>query len=112
MPRETGLPQRLIKDIKQCVDQTDLLALVSEATRPFFIWVLMLVGIAADGLPERQWAEETLTSLLLIEGASRWNEVKNIVESFLWMEFACDGGAVKLWDKVAALPESGVILSA
>src|ERR1700748_1380679 len=75
IPRETGLPQRLIKDIKQCIDQTDLLSLVGEGTRPFYIWALMLVGVAADGLPEREWAEETLTSLLLIEGASRWNEV-------------------------------------
>ena len=102
MPRSTGVPIRLIKEIKKCVDQTNLLVLVSEGTRPFFIWVLMLTGVAADGLPEeRQWAQDALTVLLTVEGVSRWKDVKKIVELYLWMDSACDGGAMVLWDDVA-----------
>jgi hypothetical protein len=33
-----------------------------------------------------------------VEGVSRWSEIKKIVESFLWMDFACDGAAMNLWD--------------
>lgn len=102
MPRWTGVPQRLIKNIKQCVDQTHLAALISEASRSFFIWVLMLTGVAAAGLPERQWAEEMLSVFLVVQGVTRWTEIKKIVESFLWLDSACDGGAMELWDTVAA----------
>ena len=102
MPRSTGVPQKIIKGIKQCIDQASLVFLTSVGVRRFFIWVLMLTGIAADGLSERQWVEETLTGLLTVEGAFRWSEVKKIVESFLWMGFACDDGAMGLWDNVAA----------
>jgi hypothetical protein len=101
MPNSTGIPIRLIKEIKTCVDQASFVALVAEGTRPFFIWVLMLIAIAAAGLPEQQWAKERLTDLLTVEGVSKWNEIKKIVESFLWMEFACDGGAMDLWDDIA-----------
>jgi hypothetical protein len=99
MHRSSGVPLRLVREIKQCVEQTSLAGLLGNGR--FFIWVLMLAGVAADGLPERQWAEETLARLLQVKGVSRWSEVKEIVESFLWMEFACDGGGIKLWDHVA-----------
>jgi hypothetical protein len=103
MPRFTGVPQRLVKEIRQCFDQIGLVVLVSEGARSFFVWVLMLAGIAAEGLPERQWAEETLVVLLKVtaDRVTRWSEIKEIVESFLWMEFACDRGAMKLWDNIA-----------
>jgi hypothetical protein len=96
------VPQRLVNEIKKCVDQISLVELVSEGARSFFVWVLMLAGIAADGLPAwRQWAEETLAALLTVEGVSKWSEVKRIVDSFLWMDFACNDGAIKLWETVA-----------
>jgi hypothetical protein len=102
MPRWTGVPHKLIQGIKQCVDQTHLALLISDGARPFFIWALMLAGIAATGMPERRWAEETLTDLLAMEGVSRWSELRRVVESFLWMDSACDGGAMELWDRIAA----------
>jgi hypothetical protein len=61
----------------------------------------MLTGIAAAGLSE-PWIKETLLVLLEMEGVSRWSEIKNIVESFLWMDFGCNGTAMELWDDIAA----------
>jgi hypothetical protein len=101
MPPSTGISKRLISQIKHCVDQTSFLVLVSEGARPFFIWVLMLASIAEGDAPERQWFEETLTNLFAIDGVSRWSELKKIVESFLWMESACDSAAMELWDNMA-----------
>jgi hypothetical protein len=98
MPMSTGVPLKLIKEIKKCVDQVGLVALIDELTRPLFIWSLMLTAIAAAGLPEQQWVKEILRDLLTVEGVSRWSEIKKIVESFLWMDFACDGAAMNLWD--------------
>jgi hypothetical protein len=106
MPRSTGVPLRLIKEIKKCVDQTGLLILMGGRTRPLFIWALMLSGIAAAGLPE-QWIKETLTVLLEMEGVSRWSEIKKIVESFLWMDFGCNGVAMELWDDITVSIRGG-----
>ena len=101
MPRSTGVPLRIIQEIKKCVYQISLVDLFCEAKRPFFIWVLMLIGVATDGLPDRQWIMEMLTDLLTLEGVSRWSDIKKIVDSFLWMDFACDSGAIALWHDVA-----------
>jgi hypothetical protein len=101
MPRSTGVPLRLIEEIKKCVDQTGLVSLMVGTTRPLFIWALMLTGIAAAGLSE-PWIKETLLVLLKMERVSRWNEIKKIVESFLWMDFGCNGTAMELWDDIAA----------
>jgi hypothetical protein len=102
VPRSTGLPQKLVKDVKQCLEQTNFIFLIDEGVRAFFIWVLVLAGVAADGLPERAWFEESLTDLVIVGGVTRWSEVKKIVESYLWMESGCDSGAMDLWDNVAA----------
>jgi hypothetical protein len=102
IPRSTNTPQNLIKEIRKCIDNMRFTTIVAETTRPFFIWVLMLGGIAAEGLPERPWFEDMLSTLFVIEGISRWSQVKGIMESFLRMESCCDGGAMNLWDNVAA----------
>lgn len=102
MPRSTGMPQELMQRIKQWIEQTDIALLSSLGVGRFFIWLLTLTGIAADCLPERQWFEEKLTDLLMLEGVSTWMEVESIAESFIWVQSACEEGAVKLWEKVAA----------
>jgi hypothetical protein len=108
MPRSTGVPLRLIKEIKECVEQTGIVALMKGNTRLLFIWSLMLTGIAAAGLPEQQqWVKETLKGLLTLEGISRWSEIKEIVQSFLWMDFGCDGSAMEFWDDIAPSIRSG-----
>lgn len=101
MPRSTGVPQRLIKEIKSCVEETTIGTLLGGA-RHFFIWMLVLTGVAAVGLPERPWYEAQLIGLLTLEKVSRWIELKQILISFLWMDSACDEGAMELWDEIAS----------
>lgn len=101
MPRMSGVPQKLVKEIKSCVDRIDVLIL-GGGGRHFFIWVLALTGVAALGLPERPWFEEQLSALLTLEGVHRWSELKRIFASFMWMDTACDEGAMELWDEIAA----------
>jgi len=101
MPPWAGIPQKLVAEIKQCVEKINLTVL--HEGRRFFIWLLMLAGIAATGMPERPWFEQRLLPLLSIEGVSRWTELKKIVTSFLWVDSACDGGAIILWDEIAAV---------
>lgn len=100
MPRSTGIPQRLIAEIKKCIEQISMEVLFGGATA-FFVWVLMLTGVAAAGLPERPWYEGKLVDLLTVEDVSRWSEVKKIVSSYLWMDSASDEAAMLLWDDIA-----------
>jgi hypothetical protein len=99
LPRYTGVPQRLIKEIKHCVDHISLEFMFGGGSR-FIAWVLMLTGIAATGMPERRWFAERLIDILTLESISRWTEFKRILTSFLWMDSACDGGAIDLWDEI------------
>lgn len=100
MPRTTDVPQKLVKAIKLCVSQIDISTL--HRGRHFFIWVLALTAVAAASLPERPWYEEELAGLLSLENVSRWSELKQILASFLWMDSACDEGAMELWDEIAS----------
>jgi hypothetical protein len=102
LPRSTRLPQRLVVEIKECVELASPDIMFGGA-RPFFIWMLMLTGIAAAGMSERPWFEEKLIHILALESVSRWAELKKILLSFLWMDFVCAEGAMELWDEIVTV---------
>jgi hypothetical protein len=102
LPRSTRLPQRLVVEIKRCVEHVSP-EIVFGGARPFFIWVLMLTGTAAAGMSERAWFKEKLINILGLEGVSRWAELKKILFSFLWMDFVCAEGAMELWDEIVTI---------
>jgi hypothetical protein len=63
------------------------------------LWVLMIGGIAATGLPERTWFVSTLRTATVRSGLSRWQDLKQILESMLWLDSACDRAAKQIWDE-------------
>lgn len=99
LPRSTGLPQRLVVEIQQCIEQISEDFLFG-AGRQFIAWVLTLAGTAAMGMPERQWFQNKVIEVLSVESVSRWVELKRILASFLWMDSVCNEGGIEFWDEI------------
>jgi hypothetical protein len=64
------------------------------------IWVLTLGGIAATGLPERTWFVAKLGWITAYSGVHKWRDLKQVLESMLWLDCACDCAGQQLWDEV------------
>ena len=62
------------------------------------VWICMLAGItAAPGGAQRAWFIKLLTRT---GWACTWDEVKVVLNTFLWMNMACDVGGRILWKEV------------
>jgi len=101
LPPSTGCLRRLVLQIQSEMEDVCLEGLYGGGAN-FFIWVLFLAGVGAERMPERSWFVERLRDLLALEGVSRWNEIKSVVMSFLWMSSVCDEGGMNLWDDIAS----------
>jgi hypothetical protein len=101
LPLSTGVPQRLISLIQLEIEYIQFEDLYSCQAR-FYIWVLFLTGIWAEGMPERAWFIKQLKCLLELENISRWKDLKSVLLSFLWMSPVCDEGGMNLWDDIGS----------
>jgi hypothetical protein len=101
IPISTGAQHRLVLEIQAATKDVSWDTLYGCGGK-FYIWVLFLAGIWAERLPERPWFVERLRGLLELEGIFRWQELKRIVVTFLWMSSVCDDGGMRLWDDVAS----------
>lgn len=64
------------------------------------LWILILGGIAASDTKERDWFVKSISIVAKILKIGTWEEVTEIVESFLWLESACGFGGRILWADV------------
>ena len=64
------------------------------------LWILILGGIAASDTKERDWFVRSISIVAKILKIGTWEEVAEIVESFLWLESACGPGGRILWAEV------------
>jgi hypothetical protein len=64
------------------------------------LWMLVLGGIAASETVDRTWYVRNLAALSSALRFAEWKDVAEEVESFLWLESACDAGGRSLWNEV------------
>ena len=69
------------------------------------LWMFVLGGIGALDKPERGWFVACLVVLVSKTrlNLTNWKGVEAILEKFLWLESACDGGGRLLWSEVMDL---------
>lgn len=104
LPPSTGAVQRLVRMLKAAIEGLSL-DVVLEGAAPMLIWSFFLGAIESEIMPEesiKSWYLRRLESVLRLNGAKTWTEVKEILVSFLWMEEACDAGALRVWESVKA----------
>jgi hypothetical protein len=63
-------------------------------------WILFIGGLAAKGIPKREWYIERLSKLVKLQDLTRWIEVKQLLRSFVWMSHAMDDEAMGLWEDI------------
>jgi hypothetical protein len=66
----------------------------------FFLWILVLGGIAALGKPERNWYVTRLARVVKKRHLYGWDEVEEELLAFLWLDSACGPGGLRLWSEV------------
>lgn len=67
------------------------------------IWVLILGGSAATGMPERTWYVAKLGGVISQCGLVRWHHAKQLVKQVIWLDCACDSVARQLWKDAVSL---------
>jgi hypothetical protein len=99
LPMSIGWDRNLIRGIKQSLEKLSL-ENWPICCSDFYLWVLVLAGIAAFQKAERPWFVDKLRGLAWRKGLSDWCQVVLILKSFLWMDAACGAGGISLWDEV------------
>jgi hypothetical protein len=108
LPAQTAPFQTLVRLL-----QVELQRLNLESTwctpdgRRVLIWALTLGSIAAAGFPEKTCFVAALGKLVVHYGLSRWRDLKQVLESILWLDTACDSAAQQLWDEIKSSVSSG-----
>ena len=66
------------------------------------LWILVMGAIAAIGLPERPWFLSQIRTLSRRMGIGDWEEMKDVLQSFLWLPSASDLDGQDLWIEMQA----------
>jgi len=101
IPNTYDVLQTLVQKLKAAIKSSRIDSEHSGCSE-IFLWVLVIGGIAALDKPERSWFVSQLARVverLKID----WRGVEDILESFLWLEFACNTGGHELWVEVMDL---------
>jgi len=63
-------------------------------------WILFIGGMAAKGMPQRDWYIANLSKLVKLQDLSKWIDVKQLLRSFVWLSHAMDDEAISLWEDI------------
>ncbi|PYI04729.1 hypothetical protein BO78DRAFT_431060 [Aspergillus sclerotiicarbonarius CBS 121057] len=67
------------------------------------LWVVTMGGIAATGMPEREWFVGMLQETALQAGLGEWRTLRQSLKTILWLHSACDAAGEKLWNETQEL---------
>jgi hypothetical protein len=70
---------------------------------PLLLWILMLAGIAAIHLPDREWLVSALRDVISRIRLVDWEKAKAMLGEVLWLDSACEVGGRTLWDNATQL---------
>jgi hypothetical protein len=96
LPRIASMMKTTIEDFK--------LETCFEGGGKLLVWALLLGGIASEGTLERVWFLRRLKPLLAMEGIVQWRLLTDLVDRFLWMDSACEDGALGVWEELERPP--------
>jgi len=75
------------------------------------LWALVIGGIGAARTSPEAWYIKELIKLRRRMNLRSWNEAKMILRDYLWLDRACDQGALELWLCVSEGSVSGGTIS-
>jgi hypothetical protein len=103
LPPSTGTPRRLV-DMTKVIAEDIRLEMCMQGGARLLIWVLVLAAITAHNTVERPWLLRRMKLILAIEGIKRWEALKDVLHTFLWMDSACEEAARGLFEDLSRPP--------
>jgi len=92
-----NLTQRLRSSLEDC--GLEDLESMSFEVQNVILWMLVLGGIAAFDNAERPWFVLQIARIVKLSDLN-WDDVEEILGTFLWFESACGTGGQLLWSEV------------
>jgi hypothetical protein len=66
----------------------------------FFVWAIVMGGIAASALPERTWYIAELAKITSYAHLACWADAKRSLKMILWSDIACETSGARLWEEM------------
>lgn len=103
VPPSTGVVAKLVSMSQSTLETTNLEFMLGACAR-ICIWVLFMAGSAAESMSdERAWFVGRLRMVLVSEAIYDWIAVRDILNSYLWLNSAQDEAAMRLWDEISVV---------
>lgn len=107
IPAQNSPLHRLARNIKDVLCRRTAYALWHlRATKAPLIWILVLGGIAATGIPERDFFVLALASVARSIGFDSWLGLKCMLRQMIWHDSAGEKAGALLWAEAVALPKT------
>lgn len=105
LPPQAAPLQTLVRHLVEELCKYDMHSIWNRSdTAGALIWILVIGGIAATGLPERDYFVSVIALLASQMGISSWATLKNKIPKYLpWLDIACDAAGQNLWWDVGSL---------
>lgn len=110
MPPEAQIVQKLVARCRISLANLSPIELWSDFPPEFLLWVLVVVGSASVSEWERIWVGRLLMELRDRMQLGSWDDVKTILEEYVWVESRCAKPCKAFWDESTALGSVSVVL--
>lgn len=99
IPVQKHVRQKLVVDLQIALRRSRSLACWRQLPEGIF-WPLYFGAIAANYIPERQWFIEQICTFKVTLSLHSWADVREIMDSFLWLDSACESGGKIVWAEI------------
>jgi hypothetical protein len=89
----------LVSRVRQTMATQNFAAQWEEAPR-LLLWILYISGIAALGMPDREWFVGTLDRCLRRLRIESWETLREVMLEFLWLPLTNDGDGMDFWEEI------------
>jgi hypothetical protein len=101
-PNPDRMISRLIDDLRVSIERVEF---EKRRLSSFAFWLLSVGGVAAAGQPRRSWFVARLMKLAPVLNLGSWDEVRDLLARFLWIEPICSSAYKSLWEEVGYMKE-------
>lgn len=99
IPVQKNIRHRLVVELQNALNKSSSSVCWRQFPEGLF-WPLYFGAIAASHTPERQWFIEQICNLNITLGLKTWIDARDIMNSFLWLDSACEPGGKVVWAEI------------
>ena len=99
MPLRAAPFAELVRRIRSAFDEQDFRREWDDAPR-LMVWILVMIAIAAIGMPDRLWATAKLDRCLRHLRIDTWDDLQSLLSDFLWLPITNEIDGLNLWDEL------------